>query len=231
MVSKLISIEEAVDQIRDGIRLMVGGFGGIGTPVSLIDRILQKGLQDLTLIGNDAGFADQGVGRLISQERVKRLLTTHIGSNPDAGRQMMEGKLEVLFYPQGILAEKIRAGGVGLPAILVEPDVGIGPSQQEQLVRYAGKNYVIEPALTADVGIVYAKQADTYGNLIYEKAARNINPLVAMAGKITIAEVEEILPAGELNPEHIVTPGVFVNYIVRTSGGMGEWGFRSISEI
>jgi len=230
MVSKLISIEEAVDQVRDGICLMVGGFGGIGTPVSLIDMILQKGMQDLTLIGNDAGFADQGVGRLISHQRVKRLLTTHIGSNPDAGRQMMEGKLEVLFYPQGILAEKIRAGGVGLPAILVEPDVGIGPSQQEQLVRYAGKNYVIEPALTADVGIVYAKQADTYGNLIYEKAARNINPLVAMAGKITIAEVEEIMPAGELNPEHIVTPGIFVNYIVRTSGGMGEWGFRSISE-
>jgi len=230
MVSKLISIDEAVDQVRDGSCLMVGGFGGIGAPVSLIDMILNKGVHDLTLIGNDAGFANRGVGRLIFHQRVKRLLTTHIGSNPNAGRQMMEGKLDVVFYPQGILAEKIRAGGVGLPAILVEPGVGIVPTHQEQLVSYAGKRYVIEPALTADVGIVYAKQADPYGNLIYEKAARNLNPLVAMASKITIAEVEEILPLGELDPEHIVTPGIFVNYIVRTGGGMGEWGFKSISE-
>ncbi|MDH4617047.1 CoA transferase subunit A [Brevibacillus sp. AY1] len=219
MVSKLITMDEAADLVQDGIRLMYGGFGGMGTPDQLIDQILDKGVRDLTLIGNDAGFSNRGIGKLITQERVKKMLTTHIGSNPQAGRQMMEGKLEVIFFPQGILVEKIRAGGVGIPAILVEPGMGVVTAKKEQLIVYAGEKYLVEPALTADVGIVYAKQADTYGNLIYEKAARNVNPLVAMAAKTTIAEVEEIVPVGELDPESIVTPGIFVDYIVLTRGG------------
>lgn len=221
MVSKLITMDEAADLVQDGIRLMYGGFGGMGTPDQLIDQILDKGVRDLTLIGNDAGFSNRGIGKLITQERVKKMLTTHIGSNPQAGRQMMEGKLEVVFFPQGILVEKIRAGGVGIPAILVEPGMGVVTAKKEQLIVYAGEKYLVEPALTADVGIVYAKQADTYGNLIYEKAARNVNPLVAMAAKTTIAEVEEIVPVGELDPESIVTPGIFVDYIVLTRGGNG----------
>lgn len=219
MVSKLITMEEAAELIQDGIRLMYGGFGGMGSPDHLIDQILDKGVRDLTLIGNDAGFSNRGIGKLITQERVKKMLTTHIGSNPQAGRQMMEGKLEVIFFPQGILVEKIRAGGVGIPAILVEPGMGVVTAKKEQLIVYAGEKYLVEPALTADVGIVYAKQADTYGNLIYEKAARNVNPLVAMAAQTTIAEVEEIVPVGELDPESIVTPGIFVDYIVLTRGG------------
>lgn len=221
MVSKLITMDEAADLVQDGIRLMYGGFGGMGTPDQLIDQILDKGVRDLTLIGNDAGFSNRGIGKLITQERVKKMLTTHIGSNPQAGRQMMEGKLEVVFFPQGILVEKIRAGGVGIPAILVEPGMGVVTAKKEQLIVYAGEKYLVEPALTADVGIVYAKQADTYGNLIYEKAARNVNPLVAMAAQTTIAEVEEIVPVGELDPESIVTPGIFVDYIVLTRGGNG----------
>ncbi|RNB74976.1 CoA transferase subunit A [Brevibacillus invocatus] len=221
MVSKLITMEEAAELIQDGIRLMYGGFGGMGSPDHLIDQILDKGVRDLTLIGNDAGFSNRGIGKLITQERVKKMLTTHIGSNPQAGRQMMEGKLEVIFFPQGILVEKIRAGGVGIPAILVEPGMGDVTAKKEQLIVYAGEKYLVEPALTADVGIVYAKQADTYGNLIYEKAARNVNPLVAMAAQTTIAEVEEIVPVGELDPESIVTPGIFVDYIVLTRGGNG----------
>lgn len=221
MVSKLITMDEAAELVQDDIRLMYGGFGGMGTPDHLIDRILEKGVRDLTLIGNDAGFPNRGIGKLITQERVKKILTTHIGSNPQAGRQMMEGKLEVVFFPQGILVEKIRAGGVGIPAILVEPGMGVVTAKKEQLIVYAGEKYLVEPALTADVGIVYAKQADTYGNLIYEKAARNVNPLVAMAAQTTIAEVEEIVPVGELDPESIVTPGIFVDYIVLTRGGIG----------
>jgi acetate CoA/acetoacetate CoA-transferase alpha subunit len=221
MVSKCITAEEAVELLQDGISLMFGGFGGIGTPDKLIDQILRKGVRDLTLIGNDAGFPDRGIGKLITSERVKRMLTTHIGSNPQAGRQMLEGKLMVDFYPQGILVEKIRSGGVGIPAILVEPGMGGMNVKKDQLIAYAGEKYIVEPALTADVGIVYAKQADTYGNLIYEKAARNVNPLVAMAAQITIAEVEEIVPVGELDPESIVTPGIFVDYIVLTRGGNG----------
>ncbi len=202
---------------------MYGGFGGIGTPPSLIEGILQKRVQELTLTGNDAGYPDLGAGRLISHGRVKRLQTSHIGSNPEAGRQMMEGRLDVRFYSQGVLAEKIRAGGVGIAGILVDGDLGEGHGVGKQQVNIAGRTYWIEPAITADVGIIYARVADTFGNLIYDKGARNLNPLVAMAADITIAEVEEIVPAGDIDPERIVTPGIYVDYIVKSDGVKREW--------
>ncbi len=202
---------------------MYGGFGGFGTPPALIEGILQKGVQDLRLIGNDAGFPDTGIGRLITNGQVKSLVTSHIGSNPLAGAQMMEGKLDVTFFPQGILAEKIRAAGVGLPGILVDVGMGTIVEDGKQKVSFGGGTYLVEPAITADVGIVYAKRADTYGNLIFDKSARNINPLVAMACNITIAEVEEIVPVGELDPEMIVTPGIYVDYIVKSNEGESLW--------
>lgn len=219
MVTKIVTVEQALEAVTDGMRLMYGGFGGVGSPGELIEGILQKGVRDLTLIGIDAGYPDAGIGRLISGKRVKRLLTTHIGSNPEAGRQMMAGLLDVTFLSQGVLAEKIRAGGVGIPGILVESCGEAGVEKGKQSVRYEGSTYLIEPAMTADIGIVYAKRADSFGNLIYDKAARNLNPMVAMASEITIAEVEEIVPVGELDPENIMTPGIFVDFIVKGSGG------------
>ena len=219
MLSKLVTREQAVEHVLDGSRLMHGGFGTIGSPALLIDTILQKGIRSLTLIGIDAGYPHVGIGKLISHRRVKHLITTHIGSNPEAGQQMMDGKLEVTFYSQGILAEKIRAGGVGIPGIVVDANMGGERTEGGEPVIFAGRPCLIEPAITAEVGIVYAKQADTYGNLIYDKTARNLNPLVAMASDITIAEVEEIVPVGELDPEKIVTPGIFVDWIVTRCGG------------
>ncbi|MFF0827079.1 CoA transferase subunit A [Brevibacillus sp. NPDC003359] len=219
MLSKLVTHEQAVEHVLDGTRLMYGGFGTIGSPANLIDAILHKGVQSLILIGIDAGYSEVGIGKLISHGRVKQLITTHIGSNPEAGQQMMDGKLEVTFCPQGIFAEKIRAGGVGIPGIIVDAHVSGERTEGAEPFSFDGRTCRIEAALTAEVGIVYAKQADTYGNLIYDKAARNLNPLVAMAADITIAEVEEIVPAGELDPDKIVTPGIFVDYIVVRGGG------------
>ncbi|ERI09016.1 CoA transferase subunit A [Aneurinibacillus aneurinilyticus] len=225
-VSKVVSLDEALTHIIDGTTLMFGGFGGVGNPPTIIDGILRKGVTDLDLIGNDSGFPDIGIGRLVTAERARSLITSHIGSNPNAGRLMTEGKMKVTFYPQGTLAEKIRAGGMGLGGILV--DVGLGTIVEEgkKRIEVEGKTYMVEPALTAQVGIVHALKADEYGNLIYDKSARNFNPLVAMAADITIAEVEEIVPRGELDPECIVTPGVYVDYIVKSEGVNWKWAWE-----
>ncbi len=224
---KIISIEGAMDHFFDGMSILFGGFGGIGSPPTLIDGILKKGINELTLIGNDTGFPHIGIGKIVSQGRARKIIASHIGSNPVAGQLMTEGKLEVEFSPQGILAERIRAGGVGLPGIL--SDIGIDNemvSREKQKLFSAGKEYLIETALTADVAIVYAKKADSFGNLIYDKSARNTNPLVAMAGDITIAEVEEIVPLGSLNPDEIITSGVFIDYIVPSKGVNWKWAWE-----
>ncbi|KON90960.1 CoA transferase subunit A [Aneurinibacillus migulanus] len=225
-MSKVVSLDEALVHITDGTTLMFGGFGGVGNPPTIIDGILRKGVTDLDLIGNDSGFPDIGIGCLVTAERARSLITSHIGSNPNAGRLMTERKMKVTFYPQGTLAEKIRAGGMGLGGILV--DVGLGTIVEEgkNRIEIEGKTYMVEPALTAQVGIVHALKADEYGNLIYDKSARNFNPLVAMAADITIAEVEEIVPRGELDPECIVTPGVYVDYIVKSEGVNWKWAWE-----
>src|SRR5699024_10508643 len=188
--------------------------------------ILENGTNDLTLIGNDAGFPHVGIGQLITAERATKLVASHIGSNPNAGKLMHEKKLDIEFSPQGTLVERIRAGGAGLGGILI--DIGVDGLVAENKEKYElnGKTYLVEIPLTADVAIVYARKADTYGNLIYDKSARNTNPLVAMAGKLTIAEVEEIVPMGELDPEEIVTPGAFVDIIVKSEGVNWEWAWE-----
>ncbi|KWW22010.1 CoA-transferase [Peribacillus simplex] len=224
--NKIVTLEEAIEYIKDGCTLMYGGFGGVGTPPTLIQGILDKGVKDLTLIGNDTGFPDIGIGRLVTLERAKKVIASHIGSNPNAGRLMTEGKLQVEFSPQGTLAERVRAGGVGLGGIFV--DVGIGTIAEEGKDKMVidGKEYVIETALTSEVSIVYAKKADPLGNLVYDKTARNFNPLVAMAGALTIAEVEEIVPAGELDPECIATPGIYVDMVIPTKGVNWKWAWE-----
>lgn len=212
---------------HDGMTVMFGGFGGVGSPPTLIDGILEKGVQNLILIGNDTGFPHIGIGKIVSRGLAKKVIASHIGSNPIAGQLMHDGKLEVEFSPQGILAERIRAGGVGLPAIL--SDIGIDNelvSKDKPRYAFDGKNYLVETALTAPVSIIYAKKADEYGNLIYDKSARNTNPLVAMAGDITIAEVEEIVPMGSLDPDEIITPGVFVDYLIPSKGVNWKWAWE-----
>jgi len=224
IVNKISRIEDALSRIYDGCTLMFGGFGGIGTPPTLVEGLLTTGVSNLTLIGNDTGFPTIGIGQLVTQGRVRKLIVSHIGSNPNAGKLMNEGKLEIEFSPQGTLAERIRAGGVGLGGILV--DVGIDNdivNANKQIITINEKNYLIETALNADVSIVYAKKADPFGNLVYNKSARNMNPLVAMASSFTIAEVEEIVPLGSLDPEEIITPGIYVDMIVQSKGVNWKW--------
>ncbi|MFO1444742.1 CoA transferase subunit A [Bacillus sp. Bva_UNVM-123] len=224
---KIISINKAMEYFDDGMTILFGGFGGIGSPPTLIDGIIEKEIKGLTLIGNDTAFPHIGIGKLVSMGRARKVIASHIGSNPVAGQLMTDGLLEVEFSPQGILAERIRAGGVGLPGIL--SDIGIDNeivSSNKQKVSVLSKEYLVETALTGDIAIVFAKKADPYGNLIYDKSARNTNPLVAMAGDITIAEVEEIVPLSSLNPAEIITPGVFVDYIVPSKGVNWKWAWE-----
>jgi acetate CoA/acetoacetate CoA-transferase alpha subunit len=224
---KIATLDQALEHFCDGMTIMFGGFGGVGSPPTLIDAMIAKNLKDLTVIGNDTGFPQIGIGKIVSQGRVKKIIASHIGSNPIAGRLMNEGLLEVEFSPQGTLVERIRAGGMGLGAILT--DVGIDNervSSGKKQIELNGRTYLVEPALTAQVSIVYAKKADPYGNLIYDKSARNTNPLVAMAGNFTIAEVEEIVPLGSLDPEEIVTPGVFVDMVILSSGVNWKWAWE-----
>ncbi|MGI8315565.1 CoA transferase subunit A [Halobacillus mangrovi] len=225
-INKVATVEQVISHFKDGSSIMYGGFGGIGNPPTIINAILEKGVKDLTLIGNDAGFPHIGIGKIVSEGRAKKLIASHIGSNPVAGQLMTDGKLDVEFSPQGTLAERIRAGGVGLEGILVDVGVGSMVEEGKQKIVVGGKECLLETPLKADVAIVYAKKADTFGNLIYDTSARNTSPLVAMAGTYTIAEVEEIVPAGELDPECIVTPGVFVDMVIQTEGVNWKWAWE-----
>lgn len=221
---KMVNPSDILPLFKKGGTIMFGGFGGVGTPPALVEMLILSGASDLTLIGNDAGFPTIGIGKVVCEGMAKKLVASHIGSNPIAGQLMTEGRLEVEFCPQGTLAERIRAGGVGLGGILV--DVGINSdvvTQNKQFAKVGEQNYIIESALTADISIVYAKKADPYGNLIFDKSARNTNPLVAMAGDITIVEVEEFVPLGTLDPEEIITPGVFVDYMIQSKGVDWVW--------
>ncbi|WP_419157004.1 CoA transferase subunit A [Rossellomorea sp. BNER] len=219
--------DQPLNPLKSGMTLMFGGFGGVGSPPTLIQYILELGIKDLTIIGNDTGFPHIGIGQLITEGRVKKVIASHIGSNPIAGKLMTEGKLKVEFSPQGILAERIRAGGVGLGGILT--DIGMDDeflNKGKEIIDLGGRHYMVESALTADIGIVYAKKGDDFGNLTYDKSARNTNPLVAMASSYTVAEVEEIYPIGEINPEEIITPGVFINKIVPSKGVNWKWAWE-----
>ncbi|WLR56667.1 CoA transferase subunit A [Mesobacillus subterraneus] len=224
---KIATLEQAMDHFYDGMTLMFGGFGGVGSPPDLIKGILEKKIKDLVLIGNDTGFPEIGIGKIVSRGKARKVIASHIGSNPVAGELMTRGEMEVEFSPQGTLTERIRAGGMGLGAILT--DVGVDHdfvAKGKQRMTLNGKEYLIETALTAEVSIVYAKKADPYGNLVFDKSARNTNPLVAMAGNFTIAEAEVIVPLGSLDPEEIVTPGVFVDMVIPSGGVDWKWAWE-----
>jgi 3-oxoacid CoA-transferase subunit A len=203
----------ALDGIQDGMTLMVGGFGLCGIPENAIAQLVKMGTKNLTCISNNAGVDDFGLGLLLQAKQVKKMISSYVGENDEFERQMLSGELEVDLIPQGSLAERCRAGGAGIPAFFTPAGYGTEVAEGKEVRIFNGKPHILESALTADYAIVKAWKGDTEGNLIYKATARNFNPMMAMAGKITIAEVEELVPAGTLDPNQIHTPGIFVQRI------------------
>lgn len=214
MINKVVSgAEEAVRDIGDNAVLMLGGFGLCGIPENCIHALLKKGIKGLTCISNNAGVDDFGIGLLLKTRQVKKMISSYVGENAEFERQLLSGELEVELIPQGTLAERIRAGGAGIPAFFTPAGVGTEVATGKEVREFHGKKYLLEAWLRADFSIVKAWKGDTTGNLVYRGTARNFNPMMATAGKITIAEVEELVPVGELDPNYIHTPGIYVQRI------------------
>jgi 3-oxoacid CoA-transferase subunit A len=207
------NVEEALIGIEDGMTLMLGGFGLCGIPENSIAELVKLGVKNLTCISNNAGVDDFGLGLLLQTKQIKKMISSYVGENDEFERQMLSGELEVDLIPQGSLAERCRAGGAGIPAFFTPAGYGTEVAEGKEVRIYNGKPHILETALTADFAIVKAWKGDTEGNLIYRETAMNFNPMMAMAGNITVAEVEELVPAGELDPNFIHTPGIFVQRI------------------
>ena len=208
------SYADAVQEIRDGATLMVGGFGLVGIPENLIMALAEKGVKNLTVISNNCGVDDWGLGLLLRNRQIRKMIASYVGENKEFERQVLSGELEVELLPQGTLAEKIRAGGAGIPAFFTPAGVGTQAEEGREIRRFGGKDYLLEEALTADFSLIRAARADTMGNLVYNKTARNFNPMMAAAGRVTIAEAEELVAPGELDPESIHTPGIYVQSLI-----------------
>jgi len=207
------NVEEALKGIENDMTIMLGGFGLCGIPENSIAQLVKLGVNGLTCISNNAGVDDFGLGLLLHNKQIKKMISSYVGENDEFERQMLSGELEVDLIPQGSLAERCRAGGAGIPAFFTPAGYGTEVAEGKEVREYNGKPHILETALTADFAIVKAWKGDTEGNLIFKATARNFNPMMAMAGKITIAEVEELVPAGELDPNSIHTPGIFVQRI------------------
>ncbi len=213
-MNKVISnADEAVKDIRDGMTLMLGGFGLCGIPENCINALVKLGIKDLTCISNNAGVDDFGIGLMLQSRQVKKMISSYVGENAEFERQMLSGELDVDLVPQGTLAERLRAGGAGIPAFFTPTGFGTEIADGKEIREINGTKYLLEEAFTADYAIVKAWKGDTLGNLIYNGTARNFNPMMAMAGKITIAEVDELVEPGVLDPNFIHTPGIFVQRI------------------
>lgn len=220
-ISKVVAnAEEACRGIENGMTLMLGGFGLCGIPENCIARLVAMGVSDLTCISNNAGVDDFGLGLLLQKRQIKKMISSYVGENDEFERQMLSGELEVDLIPQGSLAERCRAGGAGIPAFFTPAGYGTEVGEGKEVRLFDGKPHILETALLADFAIVKAWRGDAAGNLIFKATARNFNPMMAMAGKITIAEVEELVPNGALDPNHIHTPGIFVQRIFQ--GGSYE---------
>lgn len=213
-MNKVVSnAEEAIKDIQNGQVLMLGGFGLCGIPENCINALVRSGLKDLTCISNNAGVDDFGIGLMLQKKQVKKMISSYVGENAEFERQLLSGELEVELIPQGTLATRCMAAGYGMPAIFTPAGVGTEVAEGKEVRNFNGKDYLLEYAFDADFAIVKAWKGDTHGNLIYKDTARNFNPLMAMGGKITIAEVEELVPAGQLDPNQIHTPGIYVTRI------------------
>lgn len=205
--------EAAIADIESNAVLMLGGFGLCGIPENCIAAIVKKGIKNLTCISNNAGVDDFGIGLMLKTKQVKKMISSYVGENAEFERQLLSGELEVELIPQGTLATRCMAAGYGMPAIFTPAGVGTEVADGKEARQFNGKEYLMEYAFEADYAIVKAWKGDSFGNLVYKETARNFNPMMAMAGKITIAEVEELVDAGELNPDHIHTPGIYVHRI------------------
>ena len=214
-MNKIKSIEEVAELFKDNQMIMFGGFLATGTPESLVEVLLKKGVKNLTVIGNDTSFVDRGIGRLVVSRQVGKAIVSHVGTNKETGKLMNSGEMAVELVPQGTLAERIRSAGAGLGGFLTPTGVGTMVEEGKQKLTVNGKEYLLELPLRADVAILKAAKADKSGNLVYNRAARNFNPMMALAADLVIVEAEEIVEVGELNPDDVVTPGTLVDIIVK----------------
>jgi len=213
-MSKRISLEQAISYIKDGDSVMIGGFGAVGTPQRIVDALLAKGIKNLTIISNDTGWEDRGLGVLITAKRVKKVIVSHIGTNKQSGLQLNAGELEVELVPQGTLAECIRAAAFGLGGVLTPTGLDTAVEENKEKITIDGKEFLVEKPISANVALLHAAKADTNGNMTYKGASVNFNHLMAGAADITIVEADEIVEIGAIDPNHVVTPGIFVDYIV-----------------
>lgn len=214
MINKIISIDEAADMVKEGMTIMVGGFLANGTPERLIDALVKKNVKNLTLICNDTGFPDRGVGKMVVNKQFKKIIASHVGTNPETANQMNSGQTEVVLTPQGTLAEKIRCAGHGLGGFYTPTGVGTEAAEGKETRVINGKEYVFETPLRADVALLKASIADKKGNLIFKKTMKNFNPVMATAADLVIVEADKIVEIGEIDPEHVMCSGIFVDYIV-----------------
>jgi len=208
--------------LRDGMLIHAGGFGLCGIPAALIDAIRDSGVKDLTCVSNNAGVDDAGLGILLKTRQIKKMISSYVGENAEFARQYLAGELEIEFNPQGTLAERIRAGGAGIPAFFTRTGVGTAVAEGKETREFDGETYVMERGIFADLAIVHAWMGDEEGNLVYRKTARNFNPMMATAARITVAQVEHLVKPGEIDPDHIHTPGIFVKRIVALSPGYAK---------
>lgn len=232
MIHKVVAnANEAIHDIPDNAVLMLGGFGLSGIPENSISALLRKGVKGLTCISNNAGVDDFGIGQLLKTRQVKKMISSYVGENAEFERQLLSGELEVDLIPQGTLAERIRAGGAGIPAFYTPAGVGTEVAEGKEVREFYGKMYLMEHWLRADFALIKAWKGDTTGNLVYRGTSRNFNPMMAAAGKITIAEVEELVPVGELDPNQIHTPGIYVQRIFQGKNYEKRIEQRTITKI
>jgi acetate CoA/acetoacetate CoA-transferase alpha subunit len=213
-VGKIISLDNALDHVKDGMTIMIGGFLGCGNPHRLIDALVEKNVKDLTLICNDSGFTDIGVGKLVVNKQIKKLIASHVGTNRETGNQMNSGEMEVILVPQGTLAEQVRAGGAGLGGILTPTGVGTVVEEGKEKITIEGIEYLLELPLKADLALIAGDTVDKFGNIVYYGATRNFNHLMATAADLVIVEAEKVVEVGDIDPHNVITPGIFIDFIV-----------------
>ena len=215
MIDKVVaSADEALDGVRDGMTLVVGGFGLCGIPENLIAALVRSGKKDLTCVSNNAGVDDWGLGLLLQTRQIRKMVSSYVGENAEFERQYLSGELEVEFVPQGTLAERMRAGGAGIPAFFTPAGYGTVVAEGKETREFDSKHYVMERGIVGDFSLVAAWKGDRLGNLVYRKTARNFNPMAATAGRVCVAEVEELVEVGEIDPDSVHTPGIFVHRVV-----------------
>ena len=214
MKNKIVSMEEALSHVKDGMTIFIGGFLAVGTPEKIIDGLIAKNVKNLTIIGNDTGFPDKGIGRLIVNNQVKKVIVSHIGTNPETGRRMNSHEMEVELVPQGTLAERIRAAGFGLGGILTPTGIGTIVENGKDIITVDGKKYILEKPLKADVALLHGSVVDHSGNVVYSKSTKNFNPIMATAADTVIVLAEKIVEVGQIEPDNVMTSKIFVDYIV-----------------